>query len=228
MRRSRIRLEEGAATIMHKPLKVLMGISLTVFLVVAPTGRACGETASVGKKPLIVYFSRVGSSKSFQGVDAVSSASLPKGNTIVVANMVHDAVGGDLFQVVTVDPYPASYDATTAQALKEQDANARPKLSTHVPNMADYDTIYLGYPDWWGTLPMPIFTFLEEYDFSGKTIVPFCTHEGSGLGRSERDIAKLCPKAKLLKGLAIRGSSVDRARGEVEAWLAGLGKMPKR
>jgi flavodoxin len=161
-------------------------------------------------------------------VDAVSSASLPEGNTIVVANLVHAAVGGDLFQVMTVDPYPSSYDATTAQALKEQDANARPKLSTHVPNMADYDRIYLGYPDWWGTLPMPIFTFLEEYDFSGKTIIPFCTHEGSGLGRSERDIAKLCPKAKLLKGLAIRGSSVDRARGEVEAWLAGLGKIPKR
>jgi len=213
---------------MYKSMKWLMGILLAAFMVIVLSGRAYGQTASVGKKPLIVYFSRVGSSKSFQGVDAVSSASLPKGNTIVVANIVHDAVGGDLFQVVTVDPYPSSYDATTAQALKEQDANARPKLSTNVPNMADYDTIYLGYPDWWGTLPMPIFTFLEEYDFSGKTIIPFCTHEGSGLGRSGRDIAKLCPKAKLLKGLAIRGSSVDRARGEVEAWLESLGKMSKR
>ena len=213
---------------MYKPLKWLMGLSLVMLMVIVPICQAYGQTASVGKKPLIVYFSRVGSSKSFQGVDAVSSASLPKGNTIVVANMVHYAVGGDLFQVVTVDPYPSSYDATTAQALKEQDANARPKLATHVPNMADYDTVYLGYPDWWGTLPMPLFTFLEEYDFSGKTIIPFCTHEGSGLGRSERDIAALCPKAKLLKGLAIRGSSVDRARGEVEAWLASLGKLQKR
>lgn len=179
-------------------------------------------------KALIVFFSRVGTSKPFAGIDAVSSASLPKGDTIVIANMVHDIVGGDMFQVVTVDPYPASYDATTDQALKEQGANARPKLSTHVPNMKDYDTVYLGYPDWWGTLPMPIFTFLEEYDFSGKTIVPFCTHEGSGLGRSERDIAKLCPKAKVLKGLAIRGSSVDRARREVADWLASLGQSAKR
>jgi flavodoxin len=213
---------------MYKPSKWLMGLSLAAFMVLVLSGRAYGQTASVGKKPLIVYFSRVGSSNSFKGVDAVSSASLPKGNTIVVANMVHEALGGDLFQVVTVDPYPSSYDATTAQALKEQDSMARPKLSTHVPNLAGYDTIYLGYPDWWGTLPMPIFTFLEEYDFSGKTIIPFCTHEGSGLGRSEQDIAKLCPNSKLLKGFAIRGSSVDRARGEVEAWLESLGKLPKR
>jgi flavodoxin len=158
-------------------------------------------------KALIVYFSRVGTSKSFAGVDAVSSASLPKGNTIVIANMIRDIVGADMFQIVTVNSYPADYDETTDVALKEQHANARPKLSTHVPRMADYDTIFLGYPDWWGTLPMPVFSFLEEYDFSGKTIIPFCTHEGSGLGNSRSDIRRLCPKAKLLEGLAVRGSS---------------------
>jgi flavodoxin len=213
---------------MKKPVKWMMGIAMAAVVAFSPACRAFGEEAPGGRKPLVVYFSRVGTSKSFQGVDAVSSASLPKGNTIVIANMVHDIVGGDMFQVVTVDPYPASYDATTDQALREQNANARPRLSTHVPNIKDYDTIYLGYPDWWGTLPMPIFTFLEEYDFSGKTIIPFCTHEGSGLGRSERDIAKLCPKAKILKGFAVRGSSVDRARGEVGDWLASLGQAAKR
>lgn len=213
-----------------KLTRFLAAISLLAIAIGAGYAAGAGGPAE-GKpsgKTLIVYFSRVGTSKSFKGVDAVSSASLPKGNTIVIADMVHDAVGGDMFQVTTIDPYPASYDATTEQALKEQDANARPRLAAHVSNMKDYDTIYLGYPDWWGTLPMPIFTFLEEYDFSGKTIIPFCTHEGSGLGRSERDLARLFPKAKIMKGLAIRGSSVDRARGDVEAWLAGLGKMQRR
>lgn len=120
-------------------------------------------------------------------------------------------------------PYPAGYDETTDVALKEQHANARPKLSTHVDRMEDYDTIFLGYPNWWGTIPMAVCAFLEEYKLSGKTIVPFCTHEGSRLGSSERDIAKLCPGARLLGGLAIRGSSVERARKDVNDWLAGLG-----
>jgi flavodoxin len=191
-------------------------------------GGAPGPAGKAGGKALIVYFSRVGSSKPFTRVDAVSSASLPRGNTIVIANMVRDAVGADMFQIVTVNPYPADYDETTDAALKEQHANARPKLSTHVARMADYDTIFLGYPDWWGTLPMPVFSFLEEYDFSGKTIIPFCTHEGSGLGGSLRDIARFCPKAKLLEGLAIRGSSVDRASNEVSAWLARLGYTAKK
>ena len=213
---------------MKKPVKWMMGIAMAALVAFLPPCRAFGETAPSGRKPLIVYFSRVGSSKPFQGLDAVSSASLPKGNTIVIANMVHDLVGGDMFQVVTVDPYPASYDATTDVALKEQHANARPKLSTHVARMADYDTIFLGYPDWWGTLPMPIFTFLEEYDFSGKTIIPFCTHEGSGLGNSQRDIKRLCPKATLLDGLAIRGSSVDGAQKEVADWLAKIGYKAQR
>ena len=180
-------------------------------------------SAPQAKKILIVYFSRVGTSRAFDGVDAVASASLPKGNTIVIAKMVHDVVGGDMFQIMTVTPYPAAYKETTDVALKEQHDNARPKLAGRVKNLADYDVVFLGYPNWWGTLPMPLFTFLEEHDFSGKTIVPFCTHEGSRLGTSERDIARLCPKAKLLEGFAVRGSSVDEARNDVNAWLSKLG-----
>jgi flavodoxin len=86
--------------------------------------------------------------------------------------------------------------------------------------MADYDVIYLGYPNWWGTFPMAVFTFLESYDFSNKTIVPFCTHEGSGMGKSERDIEKLCPYAKILPGIAIRGSSVAGAGNLLHSWLS--------
>lgn len=107
-------------------------------------------------------------------------------------------------------------------ALKEQRGDARPKLATHVENMDDYDVIFLGYPNWWGTIPMPVFTFLEEYDFSGKTVIPFCTHEGSRLGRSIQDIKKLYPQAILLDGLAIRGADVGKAQDDVSRWLRKL------
>jgi len=192
---------------------------------VKPTNQPTANTAGTPATPrtLIVFFSRVGSSKSFQGIDAVSSASLPQGNTIVVANMIHDIAGGDLFQIVTVDPYPAKYRDTTDVALEEQRRNARPKLATHVNDISKYDVIFIGYPNWWSTLPMPVFSFLEEYNLAGKTIIPFCTHEGSGLGASERDIARLSPKAKLLTGLAIRGSSANDSKKEVQEWLSKLG-----
>jgi flavodoxin len=187
------------------------------------TGLSAAPSSS---KVLTVVFSRVGSSQSFQGVDAVSSASLPRGNTLVIADQVQKIVGGDRFQIVTEVPYPSRYNDTTELALKEQQAKARPKLKTHLKSLADYDVIFLGYPNWWGTLPMAVKTFLEEYDFAGKTIVPFCTHEGSGLGTSERDIAQLAPKAKLAPGLAVRGSSVDGAGRDVQSWLARLGYRP--
>jgi len=109
------------------------------------------------------------------------------------------------------------------KARKELDADYRPKLATKVENMEDYDTIFIGYPNWWGTMPMGVFTFFNEYDFSGKTIIPFCTNEGSGMGRSESDIKKFCPNSNLLEGLAVRGSSVDKAQNSVSSWLRRLG-----
>ena len=170
------------------------------------------------EKCLIAYFSR-------EGNNYVSGkiVNLPVGNTKVVADMIRGIIGGDLFRIDTVRSYPRDYTATTNVAKKELNDNARPELSSHVENMASYNVIFLGYPSWWGTMPMPVFTFLEEYDFSGKTIVPFCTHEGSGLGRSENDIAKLCPKATLLKGLAIQGSRVSAAKNDVADWLNKTG-----
>jgi flavodoxin len=147
------------------------------------------------------------------------------GNTEVVANNIKENVGGDLFEIRTVEPYPADYNAVVDKARKELDAHYRPKLATKVENMDSYDVIFIGYPNWWATIPMGVFTFFEEYDFSGKTIIPFCTHEGSGLGRSERDIKKLCPNSNVLEGLAIRGSSVNKAQNNVSAWLHKLGIM---
>lgn len=186
------------------------------------------ETTVEGTNILIAYFSRVGNMNFEEGVDSVTSASVNmegsdiSGNAQLLAKMAQEAVGGDLFFIETVKKYPAEYRGTTDQAKKEQNEDIRPELASHVENMDDYDTIILIYPNWWGTLPQPVFTFLEEYDFSGKTIWPLCTNEGSGLGRSESDIAKLAPNAQLSEGLAIRGSSAGSSQADVEAWLSDL------
>lgn len=173
---------------------------------------------NANKRILMAYYSRKG-----QNYTNGKVMHLPVGNTEVVANKIKDFVGGDLFEINTVKPYPLDYTETTNIAKDELRKNARPELTETVKNMADYDVIYLGYPNWWGTFPMAVFTFLESYDFSGKTIIPFCTHEGSGLGRSEQDIKKLCPNALVLSGLAILGSSVTSADTSIQLWL----KMPK-
>ncbi len=172
------------------------------------------------EKCLIAYYSR-------EGNNYVSGkiVNLPIGNTKVVAKTIQEMTGGDVFRIDTVKSYPEDYTETTDVAKKELHDNARPELSSHVENMDSYNVIFLGYPNWWGTMPMPVFTFLEEYDFSDKTIIPFCTHEGSGLGHSEKDIAKLCPKATLLKGLAIHGSRVSAAKKDVTNWLTKIGMI---
>jgi flavodoxin len=108
-------------------------------------------------------------------------------------------------------------------ARQELRQKARPELTGRVDTMGDYTVVFLGYPNWWSTMPMAVFTFLEAYDFSGKTIIPLCTHEGSGMGHSESDIAKLCPAATVLKGLAITGGSVHQAEIQIATWLRELG-----
>jgi flavodoxin len=172
-----------------------------------------------GTKGLIAYFSRAG--KNYVNGSIVD---LAVGNTEVAAKMIQKLTGSDLFRIDTVKPYPEGYEETTDVARQELHGNARPELSGHVDNMAEYGVIYLGYPNWWGTMPMGVFTFLEGYDFAGKTIIPFCTHEGSGMGRSENDIGKACPGAKVLKGLPIRGGSVQRAEHEIADWLRTVGE----
>ena len=166
-------------------------------------------------KSLIAYYSRKGNN--YVGGSIVN---LPIGNTEVVATKIQELTGGDFFQIETIKPYPADYTETTNVSQEEKRKNARPELTNKLDNMADYDVIYLGYPNWWGTMPMAVFTFLESYDFSGKTIIPFCTHEGSGLGSSERDIKKLCPDSKVLSGLSIRGGSVKSANTAIKTWLS--------
>jgi flavodoxin len=171
---------------------------------------------SVGnmKKFLVAYFSRKG-----QNYVNGKIVDLPIGNTEVVAKMIQKIIGGDFFHIESVKPYPKDYTETTEVAKTELCANARPELTNHVENMDEYDMILLGYPNWWGTMPMPMFSFLEIYDFSRKTIVPFCTHEGSGLGSSEQDIKKLCPKATVLNGIAIHGAGAGSANTKITEWL---------
>ena len=170
------------------------------------------------KKCLIAYFSRKGNNYvSGRIVD------LSIGNTEVVAKMIQEMTESDMLHIEGVKPYPKDYTEATKVAQEELHDNTRPELTNHVENMDAYDVIYLGYPNWWGTMPMPVFTFLEEYDFSGKIIVPFCTHEGSGLGQSEKDIAKLCPKATVLKGIAVNGTGAGAAKANVSQWLEKMG-----
>lgn len=144
------------------------------------------------------------------------------GNTQVLATLIQQRLGGELCEIAPEERYPADYNAVVEQARKELAADARPPLAATVEDMASFEVIFLGYPNWCSTIPMPVFTFLEAYDFSGKTIVPFCTHGSGGLGRSVSDIRKLCPTAHVLDGLAIRGDSVKAAEDTVSAWQQKL------
>ncbi len=177
---------------------------------------------------LVAYFSRMGNMNFDENVDAITSASVNLidgeylGNAQLLAQMAQEAIGGDLFFIETVEKYPAGYRDTTNLANDEKSADIRPELASHVENMDNYDTVVLIYPNWWGGLPQAVKTFLEEYDFSGKTIYPLCTHEGSGLSNTENDIGSFCPGATVSEGLSVQGGSAADARDSVTEWLNRL------
>ena len=165
------------------------------------------------KKILIVYYSRKGENYCGGGLK-----NLPKGNTEIAAEFIQKAVGGDLFEVDTVKSYSDSYTKCTEEAKEELHNNARPQLRELLTSIDEYDTVFVGYPNWWGTMPMAMFTFLEHYDFGGKTIIPFCTNEGSGMGSSQRDLKKVCGSAQIKTGLAIRGSETAKSESKISDW----------
>lgn len=182
-----------------------------------------------GSNVLIAYFT-MPEDVDTTGVDAIAGASIVvngdavMGNVEYMAHVIRETAGGDLFRIETVQQYPLDHDPLVDQAAEEQDAQARPELSTHIENLDQYDTILLGYPNWWGDLPMPLYTFLEEYDFTGKTIIPFCPHGGSGFSRTEETIAELQPGATVSEnGLTISRNDVADSAEEVAAWAEGLG-----
>jgi flavodoxin len=166
------------------------------------------------RKILIAYFSRPG--ENYAGGSMVQ---LKTGNTAEAAQKLAALTNGELFEIRRVTPYAAGYRACVDESVRELKENARPDLAKSLADIDRYDTVILAYPCWCGTMPMPVWTFLEQYDFSGKTILPLCTHEGSGMGKSEADIRKLCPGAVLKKGLAVVGSKVGGCDGVLAGWL---------
>ena len=168
-------------------------------------------------KILIAYFSRADENYAVGYIE--------KGNTAIIAEMIADETGGELFHIERATPYSADYDECTDEAKQEQNENARPALAED-KDISEYDMIFLGYPIWWGDMPMPVYTFLEGHDFSGKTIIPFCTHAGSGLSGTGKSIENICVDSKVLDGLSIRGedaqNSQDKAREAVKEWLDSL------
>ena len=151
-------------------------------------------------KVLIAYFSKTG-------------------NTEKAANEIHDLVGGDMFKIEPVKPYPDDYTATTDIGKKEKNEKARPEVKGKVANMADYDVVFIGYPIWWGTAPMAVFTFMEATDFTGKTVIPFCTSGGSSIDESMKDMQTLAAKGTVVKGLNCNDS------GAIKPWLTGIGMV---
>jgi flavodoxin len=144
---------------------------------------------------------------------------LEVGNTQIAAEFIKDIVDCDLFKIEQIKPYSKDYNECIAQAQSDQRRDARPKLKNYLSGIEDYDTIILGYPNYWGTMPMALFTFLEHYNFKGKTIYPLCTHEGSGMGKSVGDIKNICTTANIGKSLAIQGAKIKTSKSDIEKWL---------
>ncbi len=178
------------------------------------------DEISSGSNILVIYFSRTGEQYTVGVID--------KGNTAIVAEMIAELTGADLFEVLPVDDhYPMTYDELTDVAKQEQNDNARPEYSGEFPDLSKYDTIFIGAPVWWGDWPMIMYTVFENNDFTGKKLIPFSTHEGSGLSGFDTKLSTACPNSTVLDGLAIRGNDAqndqDSVRESVEAWISGLG-----
>ena len=158
-------------------------------------------------------------------VDAETSASvLSPGNAELIANWIAEETGGDLFSIKTQSKYSSDYDECLNQARRERDNNERPALVGRVNNIDDYDVIFLGFPNWWYTCPMAVFTFVESYDLSGKTIIPFCTHGTGGLSRTIRDLKKLLPaNCEVLEAIGVYRPEVKNSKNRVLDWLKKLG-----
>ena len=178
---------------------------------------------------LVAYFTYGENAKLPDGVDASSSASIQAwdgdttGNTGLAAHWISDAAGGDLFSIQTEEKYPGDYDDTVDQGQEEQSENAGPKLSSHVDHMDQYDVVFLGYPNWWGDMPMAVYSFLDEYDLSGKTVIPFVTSGGSGFSDTVSAIKEEEPDADVQEGLELSDSETADSEDEVKSWVESLG-----
>lgn len=187
------------------------------------------ESEGTGTNMLVAYFSYAENADLPEGVDASATASIQMwnddltGNTGVVAHMIAETAGAALFSIQTVEKYPDTYDATIDQGQEERNADARPELASLPENLDQYDVIFLGFPNWWGDMPMALYSFLDEVDLTGKTIVPFVTSGGSGFSNTISTIESMESGATVQDGLSISGSSATEAQDQVSEWLSGLG-----
>ena len=171
-------------------------------------------------KTLIAFFSRADENY-FGG----AMRYVKVGNTEIVVNGMKELIDADTFRIEMKDPYSPVYMTCIEEAKKDLRDKARPELVSMPESIDEYDTVVLAYPNYWGTMPMAVFTFLEAFDFTGKTILPLCTNEGSGMGSSERDIKKTCSGAEVKKGLSITGSQAANAKASVQQWLSANGVL---
>ena len=176
-------------------------------------------SSSMAEGVLVTYFSHAGENYNVGVIE--------EGNTAKLAKVIAAQTGAELFEIVPVVDYPHSYDECLEVATAEQREGARPEYVGDVENWDQYDTIFIGYPIWWGEIPNIVYTFMENHDFAGKTVVPFNTHEGSGQAHSQRDIESTLSDATVLQGLAVRGATAqndaDATTQAVSDWLSGLG-----
>ena len=171
-------------------------------------------------RTLIAYFSRADENY-FGG----AMRYVKVGNTEIVCDLMKELIDADIFRIEMKEPYSPVYMTCIEEAKRDLRSNARPELQSLPETLDGYDTVVLAYPNYWGTMPMAVFTFLEAFDFSGKTVLPLCTNEGSGLGGSERDIRKCAPGATVKKGLSVTGSQAASSKDSVRKWLSANGLM---
>ncbi len=197
-------------------MKKLISLILAVMLLYAVVP-AIAE--AVPAHVLVVYFSHAGENYNVGVIE--------EGNTAKMGRIIAEQMNADVFELVPVVPYPQDYDSCLDVATREQQKDARPEYEGEIENWDQYDTVFIGYPIWWGKIPNIVYTFMEAYDFTGKTVVPFNTHEGSGQAHSQRDIEGKLTSAAVLKGLAVRGSKTQNdtegTGADVANWLKGIG-----
>ena len=176
-------------------------------------------SARSDQRVLVVYFSRADENTGGVGY-------IEKGNTKILAEMIAERTHGDIFEIKTVKPYPKEYRPATEAAKQEKEENARPEIVGELPDLSKYDVVFFGYPIWWSDMPMPVYTFLDRENFAGKIILPFCTHEGSGLSDTQRSIADVT-KADVREGFALQGhiaqKSPEEARTALYEWMSKQG-----
>lgn len=169
------------------------------------------------KKILVAFFSRTG--------ENYAVGNIKKGNTHIIAEIIAEKTGGDLFQIKPVNPYPENYTECTEIAKRELNVKTRPAIQDNL-TVEDYDIIFIGYPNWWGDMPMPLYTFIEQHNWQDKIVIPFCTHEGSGLSDTENKLKSTCKGSTVLKGLAVRGTTAqnnqEQTQRSVTDWLNKL------